>query len=298
MLGTRLAELFLPAVAPGRDAPDRDRLESVLASCLEAARAAWPGVVQEPARFLPYLAARLPDGMSVEDGLGALRVTDLYLACACASAHGPALAAFEASCMGVVDVALARMDLPRDAVDEVKQIVRRLLLVADGRQPRIVEYAGRGDLRGWIRVTAAREALRLIRRSRTEVPVEADELERSVPTTDDPALQYLKDVYRAEFKAAFGEAMASLSDRERNLLGHQFVDGLTLDEIAVLYRVHRATIARWIARARAHVLRRTQAALRTRLRVEPAQMESIMRLIESRLDVSLPPLLRPTDDAT
>ena len=305
-MSNSLAQLFWQAAgaAGAADAPPADRLERLLGDGLAAARASWPEVELPAELFVPYLAARAgggdpANGADLEDRLADLRVADLYLACACARGDSRALIAFEQRCLDVVDAALARMRMTAEVVDEVKQIVRRLLLVADGGPPRITDYAGRGDLRGWVRVTAAREALRLVRKNRREVAVEADLLERAIPPGADGELEYVKTVYRGEFRAAFRDAMGKLTDRERNLLAHQFVDGLTLDQLAALYRVHRATIARWLGRARTSVLRGTQLALRTRLRVQPTELDSIMRLIESRLDVTLPPLLRgdPVADA-
>jgi RNA polymerase sigma-70 factor, ECF subfamily len=277
----------------GEGGPERDRLEAVLREITDAASAAWPDVTLAAELFVRHLVSKLPGETVSEQALADLRAGDLYLACACAEGVPAALAAFDDRCLGVVDAAVARMDTARGFADEVKQVVRRLLLVSDGaRRPRIAEYAGRGELRGWVRVVAAREALRLLRGDRREVPVEAALLDRAATDGEDPELRYLKEVYRGQFRAAFREAMASLTDRERNLLAHQFLDGLTLDDIASLYRVHRATVARWLARARKLLLRRTQGTLRARLRVDAEEMESIMRLIESRLDVTLPPLMR------
>lgn len=288
-LAAFLAALGSRAAEPGADSP---ALRAELDAALDAARAAWPDIDVEPAEFAAYLAARVPPDTAVSGALARLRVTDLYLACACARGQPAALAAFERTCMPTIDQALALMRMPPPLIDEVKQILRRLLLVADGRPPRIAEFSGRGDLRGWVRVTGAREALRLLERHRREVPLEAGVLERDVPVGQDPELAYLKELYRGEFKAAFAEAMTRLSDRQKNLLGHHYLDGLTLDQVAALYRVHRATVARWLAAARAELLKHTRKALAGRLRIEPAEMDSIIRLIGSRLDLTLPPLLR------
>jgi RNA polymerase sigma-70 factor, ECF subfamily len=296
-----LAALFVDAAPTRGDATAGERLEQLLAAGLAAARAAWPQVDVPDEVFVPYLASRLAGdevgGAELESRLASARIADLYLACACARGDTRALAAFEHGTLDVVDAALARMNMSAAIVDEVKQIVRRLLLVADSRPPRIVDYSGRGDLRGWVRVTAAREALRLVRQGKREVALEPELLEQAIAPDADAELEYVKTVYRGEFRAAFRDAMARLSDRERNLLAHQFVDGLTLDQLAALYRVHRATIARWLARARARLLRGTQAALRTRLRVHASELDSIMRLIESRLDVTLPGILRRDPEA-
>jgi RNA polymerase sigma-70 factor (ECF subfamily) len=194
-------------------------------------------------------------------------VSDLYLAAACAAGDPAALSHFDRDCLSAMDGALIRIGLSAQAADDAKQMIRRLLLVADGQPPRIAEYAGRGELRSWVRVAGIRAALDLRRRSDREIPVEVEIIERSVSQDSDPAIDYLKQVYRAEFKTAFAEAMDSLTDRERNLFGHQFVDGLTLDQIAALYRVHRATVARWNARARERLCARACESAWSRWRV-------------------------------
>jgi len=51
--------------------------------------------------------------------------------------------------------------------------------------------------------------------------------------------------------------------------------------------VHRATVARWIAKARETLLTETRTLLMKRLRVDQNEFESIMRLIQSRFDVSI-----------
>jgi RNA polymerase sigma-70 factor (ECF subfamily) len=285
-VSSSLAALLTPLVEPS----DPAALESALAAALAAATAAWPEADLAAEEFVPYLAIRLPAGDDPVASLAALNVADLYLACALSRGDPGALAAFDARCLSVVDLALARMSAPPAMVDEVKQMVRRLLLVADGRPPRIVDYAGRGDLRGFVRVTAVREALHIFRRGRPEL--ELDDTLGARAASDDPELAYLKDLYRAEFKIAFREAMGSLSDRQRNLIAQHFLDRLTLEQMAALYRVHRATVVRWLAAAREALLRGTHRAMTSRLKVRPAELDSILRLIDSQLDVSIPPALR------
>ena len=72
-----------------------------------------------------------------------------------------ALGAFESHTFGEIDAAAAAVRAPEADTEEVKQIVRTQLFVADsGRSPGIAGYAGRGSLRGWVRVIATRELLR------------------------------------------------------------------------------------------------------------------------------------------
>jgi RNA polymerase sigma-70 factor (ECF subfamily) len=81
--------------------------------------------------------------------------------------------------------------------------------------------------------------------------------------------------------------LGRLSDRQRTILRQQLLDGLSIDEIGALYRIHRATAARWLEQARQQVLENTRALLLERLQVRPQELDSIIRLIRSRLEVSL-----------
>ena len=60
----------------------------------------------------------------------------------------------------------------------------------------------------------------------------------------------------------------------------------------MLLRLHRATAARRLAAARAALVKGTRTAMRARLRVDGAELESILRLIESQVHVSVERLLR------
>lgn len=215
------------------------------------------------------------------------RVHDLWIAYASASGDSKALAIVEARYLPDVDVVLEKMGLPKDRIAEVKQGLRRLLFVGDAEgPPRIGEYRGAGDLRAWMRITAMRAALKLIRKERREVSCDDALLEARAPD-DDPELAYMKANYRAAFKVAFQEALESLEARERTLLKQQIVDGLGIDELGALYDVHRATAARWVAGAREKLLSRTRRSFMLRARISSEECESIMRMVRSQLDVSL-----------
>jgi RNA polymerase sigma-70 factor (ECF subfamily) len=112
---------------------------------------------------------------------------------------------------------------------------------------------------------------------------------------DDPELEYFKRHYREAFRTAFAAALAGLDARERTLLRLHVVHGRSATGIADVYRVHRATAKRWLADIRARLLRDTCARLQQALAVDAAELESIMRLIGSRLEASVRAHL---DDAT
>jgi RNA polymerase sigma-70 factor (ECF subfamily) len=70
-------------------------------------------------------------------------------------------------------------------------------------------------------------------------------------------------------------------------LRQHYVDGLTIDELGKLYRMHRSTAARLVVRARGLVLEATRAQMMSRLEVHSQDLDSIMRMIRSQLDISL-----------
>jgi RNA polymerase sigma-70 factor (ECF subfamily) len=268
----------------GAPAPERADLEEALASAASRARAAWKDVDAGDERFATFLGGRVA---SAE--LDAARVADLWAACACGTGDGRAIAEVEARYFPDVDAALGKMGLSADRIGEVKQGLRRLLFVGNPdaqTAPRITEYRGTGDLRAWLRVTAMRAALKLLRKENRETPTD-DALLEARAQQDDPELAYMKAAYRASFKVAFQEALESLLPRERTLLKQQVVDGLGIDELGALYQVHRATAARWVQSAREKLLLRTRRTFMLNARISSDECESIMRMVRSQLDMSL-----------
>jgi len=265
---------------------------AAFAAAVAAARSAWPTIELSPERFVAYLADRMPEAVEPAAALAALNVSDLYLACACAAGDPAALAAFDAHCLTVVDSALLRLRLSADMAEEVKQRLRRTLLVSEHGPPRIVGFAGRGALRSWVRVLAVHEAWGMLRAARGQVDGDIEERLADLASAGaSPELEYLKRTYRLDFERAFRAAIQTLSPRERTLLRQHFLDGVSINQLGALYRVHRATIGRWLERARAAVLAATRAHLMEHLDVPRAEIESILRLVLSRLELDLRSLL-------
>lgn len=252
-----------------------------------AATAAWPGVRVAADRVVRAIVAQLADAELAE-----LHVDDLYLACACAEGDAAALAAFEARHGAAIERAIAAAGAPASERADLGQIVRQRVLVepGDGKPPRIASYSARGSLAAWVRVVATREAARLLAREPREVGAADDELARLI-APEDPELDYFKRLYAGEFKRAFQTAVEALDGRDRLVLRQHTLDGLGIDQLAALHRVHRATAARWIEAAREAVVARTLRELTRKLQLSRAELASVIRLIRSQLDVSLPRLL-------
>jgi RNA polymerase sigma-70 factor (ECF subfamily) len=184
---------------------------------------------------------------------------------------------------------------PADAIDEAKQVVRTLVLVAkDGKPPGIAGYRGKGPLRGWVRITATRELIRHKKKLARDLSLDDRSLDRLLASGVDPALAAMKAEYRAEFAAALREAIDDLSAEDRTLLRQQIVDDMSIDAVGAAYGVHRATAARWLNRARAALVAATHRRLAARLDVPVEQIDSVLRLVSSQLDASVIRFLKQT----
>jgi len=180
------------------------------------------------------------------------------------------------------------MKLDPSTVDEVRQLVRHKLLVAEpGKAAKVDDYAGKGKLVGLVKVVAVRTALDLLRKHKREAPAASYDLARLPTPEKDPELQFIKASYRVEFSNAFEQAVRSLTSRERNMLRMHQLNGVTLEQLAEMYDVHRATVVRWLAKARASILSQTKKNLRTKLKLGPDELDSMMEMLQSRFDVSV-----------
>jgi RNA polymerase sigma-70 factor (ECF subfamily) len=70
-------------------------------------------------------------------------------------------------------------------------------------------------------------------------------------------------------------------------LRHHYIDTLTIDEIGALYGVHKTTAFRWLEAARTTLAKRTQNAFRARVQLTASEMQSVVRLLESNIELSL-----------
>ena len=256
-------------------------------------RAAWPDLSVDAAAVVAFIARQATPDLA-ETALDGLRPADLYLACACAHQMPAAISAFDRDYMREVDVALQRMRVGPPRLQDVKQLVRQRLFVGGGNagQPtspgKIAEYGGRGDLRRGVRSVAVRTCLNELRKGKREVLIDDDQLiAQHAIASDDPEVEYMKRTYAHEFRAAFGEALGQLGAREQTLLRYHHVDGLNIDEIGAIYRIHRVTAFRWLEKAKELLVRTTLDVLRHRLRLPASELDSVLRMIRSQIHLSL-----------
>jgi RNA polymerase sigma-70 factor (ECF subfamily) len=254
-----------------------------LAEAVSTARTQW-GVEVTPERLQSYVARSA--------AATNLHLVDLCLACACTDGDAIALAAFDRELTSSVERANRKVGGGRVDGEEVLQRLRARLLAGDGRDaPAIAEYSGHGPLLGWLRIIATREILALRRREKFEAPLDEQRLFALPAPEADPELEFLGRHYRAAFRAAFQRAFAALEPVARDMLRAHYIDGLTFDALAERHEIHRATVARWIARARDTLLATTRNELaRT---VAGDELDSILELVGSHLEVSLRSQVEP-----
>jgi RNA polymerase sigma-70 factor (ECF subfamily) len=266
-------------------------LERALDGALSAGRRAWPGIALDDEAILAYLATHLPGGTATASAIDAMHASDMYLACGCARGDARAIACFEAHVLGEVADFVAQIDSSPAFADEVRQQLREKLLVhGQGVAPKITEYTGRGSLGGWLRIAAVRTALNLRRNDQARNDAAAAAPAQVTPTAD-PEIDYLKTRYGRELRQALQTTVESLGTDERNVLRMHYIDGLSIDEIGAGYRVHRSTVARWLAASRERILEETKRILAEKLRIDGGEVDSMIQLVRSRIDVSIRRLL-------
>ena len=276
------AELFLRERPGGGDPAV---LEARLREIAEKAVRVWPDLAIDRERLVVHLAQVIGD--DVPQGLADLFVEDFALGLACIDRRPGAVTEVERMCGAAIDAAVARIDRSPELRDEVRQTLwQRLFIGTHDQAPRILSYAGRGPLAGWVAVAAQRIALDLRRaaaRAAGSDPL-ADQL---LPSEEHPEVDYLRMKYKTEFEAAVRDALTALPDRDRLLLRLTTVSGLSHEQIANIYKVNQSTVTRWIARARAEVLEATERSVCTKLGVQRDEFMSLAGLLVSRIDLSI-----------
>lgn len=275
-------------------------LEGMLARAWEGAREQWPTVALPAEPFVKHLAERLPEAAAhgpLAPLLAELSLAELYLACACLQGLPSAIQAFEEHYLARLPGLLRNPQQPDSTIEDACQVVRMKLLVATPESgPKLAEYAGRGSLLSWVRVTAVRTALRLRSDEKPALPEDPDPLlmELRAPGHH-PEGALLQQRYQADFRHATREAFATLSADERHLLRLYFVDQLAMHEMAALFRVHEATISRRLKDVRQRVYKETQRHLQARLGLAPRDFSSFLRVLDSQVDLSLSQLMGEED---
>ncbi len=270
----------LPSGARQRSA----QLGPVLEELYARGEAAWPRLRVPPSQFAAQLAFRFPPGKEPAAVLPKVHAEDLYLACACALGDGAAVVELAERFVGRCRATVARVDSSQTFVDDALAALLQRLTVAEraGAAPRIAEYAGRGPLLYFVRTAASFVAVDLARaQGRGHEPLDEAALGEAVGPSAE--LQALRAEHGPAYQEAFDAAVKALHPRDRTLLRMHFLEGVGIDALGTLYRVHRSTAARWVQLARDALWVATRSELTARLRLRPSQLESLIQSLQSNL---------------
>lgn len=294
----RLAQLFLQQGTRAANAAhaSTEELERALCKMVEVGRARWPQIPLSTEDFVQFLAMQLPAESADPAELLSLRAGELYLVRALGLGHPAALVAFETDYMPEVRRTLLRLGTPEPLIEDVIQTLYSQLIERQNT-PQGVEvsrqgYAGRGELKGWLCTCAVHQAGRLQQRDRREVELLQAPAVLLADQGKGPELALLTGEVKELFEAAFREAVAALTSRERNLLRYHFLSGLSIDQIGSIYRVHRATAARWVVQAREHLATQTRKRFQAAASMHDKSFSEILELVHSQLSLNLASLLK------
>jgi RNA polymerase sigma-70 factor (ECF subfamily) len=270
-----------------------DGLDALLAAQHAQGAAAWPTVALASARYVEQLArcvqARAEE--PAERVIGTMPAADLFLAAACGDGDPAALAAFQQALVPTLRQALGKLAMPAAAIDETVQRVMLMLFVGDGGPPQIAGYSGRGALRSWLRTIGVRTGRRLLGVAAADIDGD-DELDAVPAAVPGPELELLRGRYRDQVREAIAIGFSRVGQRQRDVLRQYYLEQLTIDQLATIYSINRATAARWVAAARLAVINEARVHLVEVLGSSVADIDSIIRLVRSQIQLSVRDLVQ------
>jgi RNA polymerase sigma-70 factor (ECF subfamily) len=279
-----LVDAFTAAWSGGEAPAD---LATRLAEMCARAHESHPDLVFDDRELVAAIATGCP-GSEVIAYLERCHGGELALARAAGRGDAAAISTIEQVHRRTIQAACQRYASATHSLDDLLQLLRERLFV--GSDARINEYSGQGQLDSWLRVTATRLFLDLAKRKDRvrEMPSD-DSAIAALPHPADLGLEYVMLEYRSAVTTAIAHAAHLLPPGDRHLLRQHFVNGLTIDELAVAIGIHRSTAARRIAKAREQLSALVREQLATTL--APDKLDEIFGLVISRLDVSIGKLL-------
>jgi RNA polymerase sigma-70 factor (ECF subfamily) len=220
--------------------------------------------------------------------LAAIHADDLCLAIACESGDREALAHLTKAVLPQALSGLTRFAKDGLTPEDVKSAVLEKLF-AGGR---LASYSGRGPLQGWLRVVATRIALNMRRARTSENERDQQLMQEVLGEPASPEHQLVRQDLKQVFQQAFSAALQALPDEERDALRMHLYEGLSIDDLARIFGVHRATAARWLTRARDTLHAQVSTHIRGAMDCSDAELQSVMQLMMSQVDLSVSRIMR------
>lgn len=264
---------------------ERAATEQSLAKHVQAAREAWPNFDIPPDELAHEIARRLGSSATRET-LDKCHAADVYLAIACGRGDEDAIRTFEATVLrDAMKFSQRHTGATDEQAAEVTAILRTQLLVDEpSRMAGCRGFSGRSSLKRYVTIIATRELVRIVKQGRKEEPLEHDVLITSLGLS--PELSLLRSRYRDAVDACFRLVLEELSDKSRALLRFKLVRKWQISQIAAVYGVSLATAHRWFTEARDELGDRVRVKVAKRLQIPLADVDSIVRLVQSCIEIS------------
>lgn len=206
----------------------------------------------------------------------------LALACGLFHRDPNATAAFERLVAPRVLASIRKLGANPAEADEHLQATRTRLFVDDAGA-RLKTYRGLGSFDAFVTTVAVRAFLN----AHQKPAAGGDDQLAQLPAAVDLERALARTGQQQHFANSFRQALAELTPRERSLLRLNLVDGISIDALAPMYAVSRATVARWLAAAKQALQSRTVAALSRHTQLAGAELDGLMASLESGFDLSL-----------
>ncbi len=229
-----------------------------------------------------------------EETIAGLDLVGMVLAVAAADGDSAAIRGFESRYFPTAEAALRSMGLSSTMQADALAQTREVLFVTrakDGGKPRILDLVGKGDLSALVKVVAVRRALNLQRGERARPHDSEGALVDVIADQTSPEWGALVGEHRALIKEAFGSAVAELEPESRTLLRLSLLHGLSIDELGAMQNVHRSTAARRLGKIRDTLRARVRTRLQQQLGGSRRELESMLRVAQSGLEISFERLL-------
>ncbi len=287
-----LARCYLRAIGRQDDVTSdlQPSLEVALCSLLATGQKCWPQLRVDDEAFIRFLAQQLP-AETTPPVLQTLRAGDLYLVAAFALHDRAAQVILEQDYVPQVRQALRQVGAPDTLTADILQDVCGRLIERQRQVVRRRSYEGSGELTAWLIRAAVREAIRRQKRERRATSLAEIPETRLASPTRSPEQQLQDARLKEDFQLSFREAVRSLTARDRNLLRYHFIHRKSIDQIGVIYRVHRATAARWIVQAQESLMIATRERFVARTNVSHDSIPNLIAELHSQLSLRLESVL-------
>lgn len=233
------------------------------------------------------LHARRPGPLDPAD-VDTLCLEDLYLAQGCLTRSDRAIRVFLER-YGADLRALSQRHAPRpDIGDDVEaQLLATLFLPRRPDAPesaRLASYRGIGSLKGWLRVTARRLVIDLLRRTQREVGDEKIPHAASPNPTAAAELEVLEAVGR--LRPIVTQAMAQLEPDARDMLRRYYRDGVVLKDLGATYGRDTTWAFRQLASIRARLFKQIKRTAQLEHGLSLDDLRALLADLADGLDLS------------